>query len=464
LLMLLCGSHAVAAASLSAAEVRKLLNDHGMPENHAGLYIAPVDGNDEPISLNATQSFNPASVIKLLPSLAALELFSPAYQWSTRVYTDGELVGGGTLNGNLYIRGEGDPYLTVESAWSLLRAVRARGIGRINGALVVDDGVFKLPRFDRAAFDDKPHRIYNGPANALMVNFWAVQFTISALADRVHIDAFPGSRYLEIVNQVKHSGERCRGGTRYVSYQARETNEAVVVTFSGTLSNRCPPVVIARAVIPTERYLEYVLPGLWRDAGGILEGRVKRGVVPDGATNVYTHLSRPMAEIVRATNKFSNNMMARHLLLTLGKLNKERDVEIEDGVKVLEDWLLSRGIEVPGLNLDNGSGLSRDTRISATGMANVLRAGFYSPYGPEFLASLPIAGEDWALESRNFGQRNTSVRVKTGLIDHVRSMAGYITSGSGRTYIVVLLVNHPDVHRGLGTRLQNAVIRYVLDL
>lgn len=463
LLLVLYWGYAFAAQSQLPVEVRKLVSDHRVPENHIGLYIAPVDENDEAITLNATQSFNPASVIKLLPSLAALELFSPAYQWSTRVYADGKPTNG-TLEGNVYIKGGGDPYLTVESVWSLLRSIRARGIGRINGDLVVDDNVFELPAFDRAAFDDKPHRIYNGPANGLMVNFWAVQFTISALADRVYIDAFPGSRYLKIVNQVKHSSARCTSENRRIGYRTQETGDSIIVTFTGILSDRCSPFVMVRAVIPTDRYLQYVLPGLWRDAGGILEGTVKRGDVPDDAVKIYTHLSRSLAEVVRATNKFSNNMMARHLLLTLGTLNKERDVQVQDGIDVLNDWLIRRGIDVPGLKLVNGSGLSRDTLISAQGMANVLHAGFHSPYAPEFLSSLPVAGEDRALESRDFGEQDTSVRIKTGLIDHVRAMAGYITSRNGTKYVVVLLVNHPGVHRRVGTRLQNALIRYVLDL
>lgn len=453
-----------AGASPLPRDLQALLDEYPVPSEHLGLYIAPIGGGDDAISLNVSKPFNPASVIKLLPSLAALETLSAAYQWTTSVYTTGR-TSGGVLNGHLYIQGGGDPYLTVESVWELLKNVRAQGIERIAGDIVLDDGVFESPPFDRAAFDDRPHRLYNGPANGLMVNFWAVQFTIRAHSDRVNIDAFPGSERLKIINHIRHSNARCTGSQRRVRYDVQQVPEAVVMTFNGVLSSRCRPIVLARAVIPDERYAQDVLPGLWRDAGGTLGGSVRQGTVPADAVKVVEHPSRTLGEVVRTANKFSNNIMARHLLLSLGLSEKNRGIGLEDGIRALHDWILSKGLDVPGLNIINGSGLARDTRISAQGMANILRVGFHSRYAPEFLASFPIAGEDRALAKRDFGDSGDAmVRVKTGLLDHVRTMAGYITSRSGDNYIVVLLVNHNRIHQGLGTRMQNAVIRYVLDL
>ncbi|MGA8260797.1 MAG: D-alanyl-D-alanine carboxypeptidase/D-alanyl-D-alanine-endopeptidase [Arenicellales bacterium] len=444
--------------------LRAALDRFQVPDADLGLYIAPVDGGSHPITLNPLKPFNPGSVMKLLPSIAALESLTPAYQWSTGIYTTGRLAKG-VLHGDLYIKGGGDPYLTVESVWAMLRAVRGSGIRRIAGNIVVDDHIFDLPHLDRAEFDDKPYRIYNGPANGLLVNFWAVRFTITALADEVHIDAFPDSRRLRIVNHIRRTDSSCRPSTRYVAYRVDTTRDAVVVDFDGVLSTRCPPVIMTRAVIPSDRYLAYVLPGLWRSAGGTLAGTVTKGSVPDDAEKIYTHSSRTLAEVVRATDKFSNNLMARNLLLTLGTLYKDSDVTVGDGVKALDDWLLSRGIDVPGLKVVNGAGLSRDARISARGLANVLRAGFHSRFAPEFLSAFPIAGEDWALEDRDFDESIPEmVRMKTGLLDDVRGMGGYITSRSGKTYITVLLVNHKGIQNQVGTRMQNAVIRYVLGL
>lgn len=452
---------AAAAAEPPPSDLEAVLDRYRVPREHTGLYITRI-GSDKAIAVNPDTPFNPASVIKLLPSLAALELLSPAYQWTTRVYKSGP-VRGGTVDGNLYIQGGGDPYLTVESMWALLKNVRAQGIDRINGDIVVDDGIFAGGGFDRAAFDDKPYRLYNGPADGLMVNFWAVRFTIRALSDGVHIDAFPSSERLQVINNVRHSSERCTSARRRVRYSVTQAPESVAVAFNGVLSSRCRPIVLARAVIPDERYAQYVLPGLWRDAGGALDGTARRGVVPEGADQLVAHPSRPLAEVVRATHKFSNNMMARHLLRTLGTTRAERGIRMADGIEALNDWIRGRGLEVPGLRIVNGSGLSRDTRVSARGMANVLRAGLRSRYAPELLASLPIAGEDRALDDRTFaGGGPAIVRIKTGLIDHVRAMAGYVTTPGGERYIVVLLLNHPDVHRGLGTRLQNAIIDYVM--
>lgn len=453
-----------AASAPSPRVLRSLLDQFQVPDADLGLYIAPVDSEGKAVVLNPLKAFNPASVIKLLPSIAALETFSPSYQWPTDVYTTGR-VSGGTLHGNLYLKGGGDPYLTVEAVWAMLKTVHSRGIGRIAGDMVVDDHIFKLPDFDRSAFDGKPYRVYNGPAGGLMVNFWAVRFTITALADEVHVDAFPAARQLKIVNRIKHSRARCTWAHHHIAYDVENTADSVVVSFKGDLSEQCPPVIITRAVIPADRYLAYILPDLWHDAGGTLDGRVRSGTVPDDATKLLSHPSRTLAEVVRATDKFSNNLMARQLLLTLGTMGKERDVTVTDGVNALRDWLLAEGIEVPGLNVMNGSGLSRDTRISAQGLANILRFGYHSRYAPEFLSAFPIAGEDWALEHRDFRENDASmVRIKTGLLDDVRAMAGYVTTRRGQTYIVVLLINHKGVHHGLGTQMQNAVIQYVLDL
>lgn len=456
--------HAGFAVAAVPGGLQEVLDDYPVPPGQLGLYIAPIDREDGVISVNGSTPFNPASVIKLLPSLAALETLTPAHQWPTHVYAAGGIAGG-VLNGHLYIQGGGDPYLTVESLWALLRNVRAQGIDRIAGDIVVDDGVFESRVFDRSAFDDKPYRVYNGPADGLMVNFWAVRFTIRAHVDRVYIDAFPDSERLKIVNNIRHSNAPCSASQRWIRYDVSQEPGSVVVTFNGALSSRCRPVVMTRAVIPDEEYAQYVLPGLWRTVGGTLQGGVRKGAVPEDAMRLFSHPSRPLAEAILATNKFSNNVMARHLLLSLGSLKKERGIGLDDGIKALHDWIASQGLDVPGLNIVNGSGLSRDTRISARGMANVLRFGFHSRYAPEFLASLPIAGQDRALDSRDFqGGDGGVIRFKTGLIDHVRAMAGYVTSRRGDTYVVVLLVNHEGVHRGVGTRMQNAVISYVLNL
>lgn len=464
-LWILLALHAgLAGASTLPGDLDALLDDFPVPRDRIGLYIAPIGDSQNATTLNASKAFNPASAIKLLPSLAALESLTPAYQWITSVYTTGR-VSNGVLEGDLYIEGGGDPYLTVDSLWDLLKNVRAQGIERIAGDIVLDDGIFEPTAFDRAAFDDQPFRLYNGPASGLLVNFWSVRFTIRAHGERVHIDAFPDSEHLTIVNNIKHSNAGCTGSRRRVRFSVSHGSEAVVVAFNGELSSRCRPVVLTRAVIPDTRYAQYILPGVWRDAGGTLAGSVRRGTVPADAVLIIAHPSRSLAEVVRTTNKFSNNMMARHLLLTLGTLYKERGIGLADGIQVLQEWILSKGLDMPGLHIDNGSGLSRDARISAQGMANLLRIGFHSRYAPEFLASFPIAGEDRALRRRDFGEDgNPGVRIKTGLLDHVRTMAGYITSRRGDNYIVVLLVNHNGAHLGLGTRMQNAVIRYVLDL
>jgi len=454
-------ARADAAPLASLPNLRAVLAGQEVPAGHLGLFIGPAAGGAASVSWNADTPFNPASTIKLLPSLAVLETFTAAHRWRTRVYRAGAIQGG-VLQGDLHIQGGGDPYLTMESLWAMLKAVRGAGIETVAGDIVIDDAVYDLPEPDRAAFDGKRYRTYNGPAGGLMVNFWSTRFTITALDERVHIDAFPGPHQLAIVNAIEHSDAPCTPARRHIGYRVERGETSIRVRFHGTLSRRCSPVVMTRSVIPVERYAQYVIPALWREAGGRLRGRVRSGPVPDHALSVHAHASRTAAEVVRATNKFSNNMMARHLLLTLGAHTRERGIRVEDGIAVLNQWLRQRGIDTPGLNIDNGSGLSRDTRISARGLAGVLRAGYRSRYAAELQASLPLAGEDRALRKLDMRGLRGTARLKTGLIDDVRALAGYVTRPGGEPRVVVLLVNHPGAHRALGTRLQQALIRDLL--
>jgi len=459
---LFCKLSLAAAAPPSLSALQAILAEQRLPPGHIGLFVGPADGGEPLVTMNADQPLNPASAIKLLPTLALLETFSAAHQWRTGLYTRGAIENN-ELKGDLYIKGGGDPYLTLESLWVMLKSVRAAGIDAIAGDIVVDDRVYTPPPADRAAFDGKPYRAYNGPAGGLMINFWSVRFTITALDGRVHIDAFPASERLRIVNRIEHTDAPCTPARRHVGYRVIEDADSVTVRFNGTLSSRCRPLILLRSVIPAERYARYVIPGLWRDVGGRLNGRVRNGELPDDASRIHAHVSRTAAEVVRATNKFSNNMMARQLLLTLGSRAKDSGIRVADGVAALHDWLRQNGIETPGLRIINGAGLSRDTRISARGLANVLRAGQRSRYAPEFLASLPLAGEDRALRKLRVDGEAGTVRVKTGLLDDVRAMAGYVTPAGGETYVVVLLVNHPGAQHGLGTRLQQALVDDLLD-
>jgi D-alanyl-D-alanine carboxypeptidase/D-alanyl-D-alanine-endopeptidase (penicillin-binding protein 4) len=154
--------------------------------------------------------------------------------------------------------------------------------------------------------------------------------------------------------------------------------------------------------------------------------------------------------------------MARHLLLSIGLARYGAPATVDKGAAALNEWAAVRGIDVHDLQLDNGSGLSRTARISAGTMAGVLRAAWHGRYAPEFLASLPIAGADGTLARRMMESPAGAVRLKTGHIDGVSGVAGYITTGSGKTYVLVSLINDARVDQGAGEPIHAALVHWIL--
>jgi D-alanyl-D-alanine carboxypeptidase/D-alanyl-D-alanine-endopeptidase (penicillin-binding protein 4) len=172
--------------------------------------------------------------------------------------------------------------------------------------------------------------------------------------------------------------------------------------------------------------------------------------------------SVPLAEVIRNVNKFSNNVMTRQLLLTVGAEAESPPGTEAKGRLAVANWLSAHGIGAPALFLENGSGLSRETRISAQTMANMLVLAWRHPYMPEFIASMPLSGMDGTMRNRFRGSDLAGrMHLKTGRLDHVYAIAGYVQASSGTRYVVVAFHNDTDVHRGPGGELQDALLRWV---
>ena len=169
---------------------------------------------------------------------------------------------------------------------------------------------------------------------------------------------------------------------------------------------------------------------------------MRQGLTPANAVTLASVSSPTLAEVVRDINKYSNNTMARQLFLTLGaEFAQEGDV-LRDGEAAARRWATQRKLALPGLQLENSSGLSRRERISAAGLGALLQAGANSPYAPEFMASLPIAARDGTLRRRFVGQP-VEARFKTGSLNDVRALAGYVKAVDGRRYALVVLISSP---------------------
>jgi serine-type D-Ala-D-Ala carboxypeptidase/endopeptidase (penicillin-binding protein 4) len=446
---------ALAAPPTPVAEA--IANEH-IASPAVSFVVLDVESGQVAASLNPSTPRSPASTIKVVTTFAALDSLGPAYTWHTQALVEGAL-DDGVLDGDLILKGGGDPYMTLERWWSFVQELRARGLHTLRGDIVIDDTAFALPAEDPAAFDGRPHQAYNAEPSALMVNFQSVEFRLvpNPGAHRVDIAATPAPIDLAIDNRIALLAGPCSGRAARVAFEVPSV-EWDRVEFTGFLSPQCDARSITRVLLSAPSYAFGTFVQLWRESGGTFDGKWRVAAAPATATPFLSFDSLTLAEVVRLTNKFSNNLMARHLLLTLGAERFGAPATLDKGVRAMSAWAQERGLPLSEMQIDNGSGLSRTTRISVLAMAAVLRAAYHSRYAPEFIASLPLAGIDGTLRSRMRSSQPGTARLKTGHLDGVSGIAGYVTGASGKVYVVVSLVNDSRVGAGVGDSVHNALV------
>jgi serine-type D-Ala-D-Ala carboxypeptidase/endopeptidase (penicillin-binding protein 4) len=464
-----CAVAPVAAADVDTdlpPGVVLVLDGHGISPDDVSILVQPVDSDTPVLSHRADVPRNPASVMKLVTTWSALEILGPAYTWRTEVYFLGDF-DGRTLDGDLAIKGYGDPFLVVEEVWKMLRRLRNLGLEEITGDLLLDDSFFDVREPPPGEFDNEPFRTYNVVPNALLANFKAVRFQFFAdtVGGRVKVATDPVLPNLDIRNRLELGDGPCRGYQGGISFSVTDPGPASRVVFEGRFPAACNTYELSRTVLEHDTYLYGLFEGLWNELGGSLHGGLERGVVPEDARLVMTWRSRPLGDQIRSINKNSNNVMTRQLVYTIGAETSEAPGTREKGIEGIRSFLDERGIDTSPLVIDNGAGLSRDARVSASLLAAILRQATRSPYASEFVSSLSLGGVDGTTR-RRFDERAGAGRmhVKTGRLDHVSALAGYAHRPSGQDYVLVILVNTLDAHRGPGQELEEAVTRWVQTL
>jgi D-alanyl-D-alanine carboxypeptidase/D-alanyl-D-alanine-endopeptidase (penicillin-binding protein 4) len=465
--MLPLGLAVMITAPLPAQElpepIDRALTSLGIPADDVSILVHRIGAQAPLLSHLPDVPRNPASVMKVVTTWSALQLLGPDYVWPTEVYFDGDF-DGRTLYGDLVVKGHGDPYLVLEEFWKLLRGLRRIGLSEIEGDLILDDSYFAIVDNDPGAFDGQPYRTYNVIPNALLVNFKAIQFFFLAdpVGGRVRVTSDPVLPNLEIRNRLELADGPCRGYQGGISFNMADPETLAEVVFDGAFPTRCNNYSLSRSVLQHDTYLYGLFRSLWGELGGSLHGRLENGAVPESARLVYTWRSPPLAEIIRSINKNSNNVMTRHLLLTIGAEHRGVPGTEANGVAVINEFLAAQGLHDGSLVMRNGAGLARESRVSATMLVELLEAAANDAYAPEFMASLSIAGLDGTTRGRfDAASGNGVMHVKTGRLDHVSALAGFAHADDGSLYVLALLVNTPDAHQGLGEDLEGVVMRWL---
>ena len=441
-LVLFAASAADVRAQLLPAEVEGALARARVPRDAVTLLVVDADAARAPrLAWRQQTPMNPASIMKLVTTYAALDLLGAAHTWTTPVFVDGP-VRDGVLEGNLYVQGQGDPKLVIERLWLLLRRVQGLGIRAIQGDIVLDRSAFETLQADPSAFDGEGLRPYNAAPDALLVNFKSVVMTFApdAASQTARIAYEPPLAGVAMQATVPLAPGAC--GDWQTALDASLADPAQL-RFAGAYPASCGEKSWATAYADPRTYAARAIGGLWAEMGGQVRGQVREGRVPAGLKPAFEIVSPPLSEVVRDINKYSNNVMAQQLFLTLGLQLKRRGT-LDAARATMRQWWNDRiGTGEGQPVFDNGSGLSRDERITAAELAKMLQVAWRSPVMSELMASLPAAGVDGTLRRRAL-RSGGSAHLKTGTLRDAAGVAGFVDGASGRRYVVVAIANHPN--------------------
>lgn len=462
---------AMALASVQAqtlpAEVDAALARAKVPRDAIAVLLLDADRSSPSpprLSHRATVPMNPASVMKLVTTYAALDLLGPAFTWSTPVYIEGA-VREGTLYGNVYIKGQGDPKLVQERVWLLLRRLQGIGIQTIAGDIVLDRSAFEVPDADPASFDGEPLRPYNVAPDALLINYKAVvmTFTPDRTNNTARVQFDPPLFGVQMQATVPLNPGECGD---YRSTLQADFADASRIRFAGSYPASCGEKVWPVAYADPKNYGLRAIQGLWLAMGGKLEGVARFGTVPAPLAAAKPTLevnSAALAEVVREINKFSNNVMAQQVFLTLANLAPAPSSgnRFELARTVVQAWWKERISQDDMPVLDNGSGLSRRERVSSLGLARLLQTAYGSPSMSELMSSLPITGVDGTLK-RAKARAVGSAHLKTGSLSNVIARGGYVDGASGKRYVLVAIINHPNANTDASRAAMEALVEWAI--
>jgi len=443
-------------------DIDRALRLHQIDQADLSLYVREVTQEQPRVDLNGEVPRVPASTIKLLTSIVALGQLGPNFRWQTRVWLSGPLVNG-RLGGDLIIQGGGDPSLRLEDLWRLLWELKARGLTTIGGDLIIDNSAFAPPETSRAAFDGKGQSGYNALPVAFSLNeqLTAVELQLDPAAKTLRAYLSPPVAHVELRNELKVVQGACQAKNHRVHVAVAGEGPARM-TLQGTFASDCGRDRVEGLLLDPLQQAGRAVLALWEDLGGTLEGQVRDGVRPKNAVLLHTHESAELPVILRDVNKWSNNLIARTLFLTLGMERFGRPATPAKGEAAAKEWLAQQGLDFPELVVTNGSGLSREDRISARSLGQLLAFAYANQGMSELMASLPILGVDGTLHRRF---KREALRghghLKTGTMAGATGLAGFVDDRTGRRWIMVSLINNPRLQTWRGKAVEEAVLRWI---
>lgn len=479
--------------------IAKAIKKSGIPSQSVSISIDKISYINQPGKLFSTVNLvdwqenspmNPASTIKLLTSLAAMEVLGPQYQWKTDLLTNGKIQNG-LLKGDLLIRGSGDPKLIPEEINKMLLNLQGLGVKKIDGQLILDRSAYESSVKETSFSDNDPTRAYNVAPDALLFAFnsFSFQFYPNNQNDLVVIKQSPRMANFKIDNNLKVIQGPCTDWKKDITMSLTNSkNGSWTAVFDGKYPSGCQNAIWNVVASDKDSFFTQSFIAAWEDIGGtwVKKPTLKNYDPKTEFKPIVTHFGIPLYESVKDINKLSNNVMARQVMLTMALEKTGKPSNTNNSIKVIKGWLQSNQLNMPELVIENGSGLSRIERISSKNLNQVLLLGLNSSSADYFLESLPIAGFDGTMKHRLLDKlrkyipnkkematlkintvdfpvslKKYGAYIKTGSLVDVRSISGYVVSRSGNVYAVTSFINDPNLRNG--GIIHDTILSWLLD-
>lgn len=426
----------------------------GVSPLQMSFYVQPINQTKPIFSLNAQRSQNPASVIKLITSYAALNSLGADYQWRTQFLTTEQPDEQGTLHAPLYLKGNGDPQLVIEKIEQLVAGLTKSGVKNVLSPIIVDRSIFKDEQEDAASFDGEPSMPYNAQPDAALMNYRVISFNFDPASHSV--STVPSLHEYPVISTVQWVDGECPKAGWKSAVRLNVSAQSALVSgryFSGCSENQWH---VHAYQMTSDFYAERILGALVHHPVSVSEG-----VIPQNAFPVAEVYSNPLPSVLKDMNGFSNNVMARQIYLSLSA--KQNGIgSLAGSSAVVRGVLRQKGLLFQGLNMGNGSGLSRQTRVRAADLGQLLvNAANDEP----FVNSLPILGVSGTVKNRLLDSDMVGRgRIKTGTLDDVRAIAGYIDGKSGQRYAIVSIIEGPKAQTAAAKKLHDEFMIWVGNL
>jgi D-alanyl-D-alanine carboxypeptidase/D-alanyl-D-alanine-endopeptidase (penicillin-binding protein 4) len=438
--------------------INKILNRSELSKGNYSLYIKNISKQEKIFSYNEQKVFNPASLMKLVSTYAGLQLLGPQYQWKTEVLYKGNIKNK-HLYGDLIIKGYGDPTLTYADFSEIIEKVQQKGIKYIHGNIIIDESFFgELKNQD--PIDDKKYRAYNVNPKSFVVNENTINFNFSISNEKINIQTFPEIPTLKVINHLKLTDKDCSEWKDALGYEVQTNSNVSEIRFNGSFDKACESKDINLSILSANRLSKDLFEKIWKIHGGVIEGEFKNIYQSFTDTHkIYEHQSKPLSLVVRDINKYSQNLIARNLLLTMLAENNGNPITENEAGRFAKESLMKEKLKLDSLEMDNGAGLSRNAKINAGDLGFLLEKAYSNLYMPEFISSLPNIGIDGTLKNR--GKKLSVAKrayLKTGSIQSVSAIAGYIFDKNNDVKVFVFMANDPKANES--SKVQDDLIEW----